>query len=260
MQPFREEVSRIIAHYIVPGSPRELNLSHKDRAALLRALHHTTHPSAFAVVRNMVEYNLSGQSHPNFIRWSICNGNKPRVFFLRSVAIFNVILGCIVAITLTLSSASRWYRILAAILWWLGVLNLVATYKGLCLYLHRLHRRNIRPWEASNKHFLSPYLLDDDEAIIAGSDIYPNSRKSNWSIKMETFGCANQYGREAWVDTYHKKPLLRKIFDKQVSAKGQEKGLSFMQNKIVRQAQAWATIVTSVLTVVFVALPKGNYF
>ena len=208
----------------------------------------------------MVELTLSGQSHPNFVRWSICNGNKPRVYFLRSLAVVNVTLGIIVATILTLSSVSRWYRILAAFLWWFGVLNLVAAYKGLCVFLHRLHSRNPKPWEATDDRGLSPYLSDDDEATVASSDIYPSSKKSNWSIKMETFGCANEYGRESWVDTYHKKPLLRKIFDKQVSVKGQEKGLSFMQGKIMLQSEAWATLVTTILTVAFVALPKGNYF
>ena len=139
-------------------------------------------------------------------------------------------------------------------------MNLVAAYKGFCIFMHRLHSRNLRPWEVSDDTVLSPYLSDDDEATIASSGIYSNSTKTSWSIRMETFGCANQYGRESWVDTYHKKPLLRKIFDKQVSTKGQEKGLSFMQNKIVLQSEAWATLVTAVLTVGFVALPKGNYF
>lgn len=207
-----------------------------------------------------MELTLSGQSHPNFIRWSICNGNKPRIIFLRSLAIFNVVLGFVVAIVLTLSTAARWYRILPALLWWFGVLNLVAAYKGFCVFLHRLRSRNLRPWQVSDDQTLSSYLSEDDEATIAGSDNYPHSRRTNWSVKMETFGCANHFGREAWVDTYHKKLLLRKVFDKQVSVKGQEKGITFLQSKIMLQAEAWATLVTVVLTAAFTAMPKGKYF
>lgn len=33
IQPFRAEVNRIISHYLAPGSPREINLSQKERAA-----------------------------------------------------------------------------------------------------------------------------------------------------------------------------------------------------------------------------------
>ncbi len=33
IQPFRSEVNRVIAQYLSPGAPRELNLSHKDRTA-----------------------------------------------------------------------------------------------------------------------------------------------------------------------------------------------------------------------------------
>ncbi|KAL8858743.1 MAG: hypothetical protein Q9178_004660 [Gyalolechia marmorata] len=76
IQPFRSEIDRVISHYIATESPRELNLSHKTRTTVLHALHHTTHPSAFSLVHDIVESTLRGQSHPNFIRWSICNGHS----------------------------------------------------------------------------------------------------------------------------------------------------------------------------------------
>lgn len=31
IQPFRSEIDQIIAHYLSPGAPRELNISHKAR-------------------------------------------------------------------------------------------------------------------------------------------------------------------------------------------------------------------------------------
>ena len=75
-QPFRTEINRIVNHYLNPGAPRELNLSHDDRATVLQALQYTTHPSAFNLVKGMLDRVLRNQSHPNFIRWSICNGNR----------------------------------------------------------------------------------------------------------------------------------------------------------------------------------------
>ena len=74
-QPFRTEINRIVNHYLAPGAPRELNLSHDDRATVLRALQYTTHPSALNLVKRMLDTTLRNQSHPNFVRWSICNGN-----------------------------------------------------------------------------------------------------------------------------------------------------------------------------------------
>ena len=83
IQPFRDEMSRIITIYIAEGAPRQLNLSSRERTAVLRALAVTTHPSAFRNVLKTVEWSLRRQAHPNFIRWSICNGNRPRVIFAR---------------------------------------------------------------------------------------------------------------------------------------------------------------------------------
>ena len=257
VQPFRAEISRVISHYIAPGSPRELNLSHKDRAAVLHALQHTTHPSAFTVIRNMIEMTLRNQSHPNFIRWSICNGNKPRVFFLRSFAIMNILIGFVVAIALTLSSVPRWWRILAALEWWFGLTNIIAAYKGLCVLLHRMHTRNLRPWEIEDNYSAYP---SDEEAILKHNSDYSSlaSKPSRWSKSLQTFGDANDYEKEMWIERYRRRPIYRKILEKSVVV--QEEGLRLMQNKIVWQAEAWALIVTVPLTIAFVALPKGKYY
>lgn len=75
-QPFRTEINRIMNHYLAAGAPRELNLSPKDRATVLSALRCTTHPSALNLVKIMLDTTLRKHAHPNFVRWSICNGNK----------------------------------------------------------------------------------------------------------------------------------------------------------------------------------------
>lgn len=68
IQPFREEIDRVIATYVVDGAPRQLNLSARERKQLLIALSHTTHPTAFRQVAWSVESTLRLQAHPNFIR------------------------------------------------------------------------------------------------------------------------------------------------------------------------------------------------
>lgn len=133
IQPFREEVSRIIAIYIADGAPRQLNLSSKERAKLLHALANTTHPSAFAKVVHTVEWSLRHQAHPNFIRWTICNGNRPRVIFARGLGIAGILGGIIAAVLITLSNAGRGYRVLSAIGFMIGVATLIAAWKGMCV-------------------------------------------------------------------------------------------------------------------------------
>lgn len=256
-QPFRSEINQIASHYIVAGSPRELNLSHKDRTAILDALSHTTHPSAFGDLKNLLDATLRHEAHPNFIRWSICNGNTPRTYFLRGLAIMNITFGFIIATLLTLSSASRWFRIIAAAAWWLGITNLIAAYQGLCVILHRLHTRAIRPWEITDLEDGSYHSLEDQAGFRTNNIRFSNMR-SRWPVRMEIFGPSNNYLKDPWVRKYRRKSTWNKISDRKV--KVQEKGLRIMQNKIVRQAEAWALIITIPLTAAFVALPKGNFF
>lgn len=255
-QPFRAEINRIVAHYIAPGSPRELNLSHKDRTAVLYALRRTTHPSAFYPIKKVLDLTLRNQSHPNFVRWSICNGNRPWTIFLRTFAVCNIMVGFAIAILLTLSSASRWFRILAALEWWFGITNLIAAYQGLCVLLLRRHTREVRPWEIDEQG--RRYGCDDEETALRHSKILYEETKSRWPVKMELFGPSNSSENETWMDRYGMKSIFKKTFEKEVAT--QDHGLHAMQNKIVRQAEVWALIITIPLTVLFTALPKGNLY
>jgi hypothetical protein len=133
VQPFREEMSRIITVYIADGAPRQLNLSSRERTALLHALEVTTHPSAFRSVVKTVEVSLRRQAHPNFIRWSICNGNRPRVIFARGLGVGGIVAGILTALLITLSSAGRAWRVIALVPFLIGIATLIAAWKGMCV-------------------------------------------------------------------------------------------------------------------------------
>lgn len=117
------------------GGPRQLNLSDYEQKTVLHALSRTTHPSAFRLIARLIEATLRQQAHPNFIRWSICNGNRARVVFARGLGVGTIALGFAAAVLLTLSSAGRGYRALAAIAWVIGIATLVAAYKGMVRYI-----------------------------------------------------------------------------------------------------------------------------
>lgn len=110
-----------------------MNLSSRERATLLHALDVTTHPSAFGQVQATVEWTLRQQAHPNFIRWTICNGNRPRVIFARGLGIITIIISLIAAILITLSSAARSWRILPFVGFFIGISTLIAAWKGMCV-------------------------------------------------------------------------------------------------------------------------------
>ncbi|KAL8809895.1 MAG: hypothetical protein Q9223_007858 [Gallowayella weberi] len=256
IQPHRSEINRVISHYLAPNSPRELNLSHKTRAAVLHALQHTTHPSAFSLVRDIVEGTLRGQSHPNFVRWSICNGNKPRVLFVRNASIAHVVGGFLLAILLILSSASRWWRLFCFPLFFLGLSAGVAAYKGLCVIVHTGHNRNLRPWEQFGDGASLNSFDNDDEATLSTDDVYSMSNRSGEKrgMFMDTFGTSNSYDHEPWVERYKKKPLLRRIFPKNMWV--QDETIRILQDRIVWQSHAWSAMISVPLTVLIVALPK----
>ena len=73
-----------------------------------------------------------------FIRYSICNGNRPRVLFARGLGIGGIVVGIVVAIIITLSSAGRGWRALSAIGFVIGISTLFAAWKGMCVVSYTL--------------------------------------------------------------------------------------------------------------------------
>lgn len=177
--------------------------------------------------------------------------------------------GFIVAILLALSSVNRWWRLFAAIFWMIGITTLIAAYKGLCVILHMTHDRTLRPWEDPS----ATYGTFDDHAAGAAEMTRPSLTysHSHFDEKFRPSGESNAYtppepatpaesnSPEAqWKTRYNRLPLIRKIFDRSVVV--QEHAVRVIQDRIVRQAQAWALIWTIILCVVFVAVPKGNFY
>ena len=231
-------MARIITIYIADGAPRQLNLSSKERASVLHALAITTHPSAFRSVITTVEWTLRRQSHPNFIRWTVCNGNRPRVIFARGLGIAGVLAGIIVGILLCLSRAGRGWRVMALIPFLIGISTLIAAWRGMCVVLHGMHHRHLRPWE-----------------LFEGDDVDDEIKKERDSL--ESTG-ANSYEDEPWVAKYHKRNIIRKIFDREVWI--QEPALRQIQDTIFLQAVLGATVLSFTLVGIFCAVPHGNFY
>ncbi|KAL2147055.1 hypothetical protein VTI28DRAFT_937 [Corynascus sepedonium] len=244
IQPFRMEVDRIIATYIMNGAPRQLNLSEQDRKAVLQALSYTTHPSAFRLLVHLTEATLREQCHPNFIRWSICNGNPARLTFALALGVGMILAGLVAALVLTLSSTGRGYRALAAIAWVVGFAAVFAARNGMCVILHCVHHRHIRPWE----------FFDLDHRVECGDGDPANAAACSW----DRSGSTSSYEDEPWVVRYRKRHIFRKIFDQEESI--QEPALRQVQNTIVVQSIVLAVVCTGVLTAVFVAVPSGGFF
>ena len=243
----RAEIDRVVATYIADRSPRQLNLSSKEQKTLLHALSHTTHPSAFRSVAASIESTLRYQAHPNFIRWSICNGNPCRVTFARGLGLASILIATVAAVLLTLSRAPRGYRALAAVGWFVGVATLIAAWKGMCVVLHGLHHRHVRPWE----------LFEDSDSD-SDSEMGGGGKGGGGRKRFEAFGSSNSYEDEPWVVGYDKRNLLRKVFDREVWI--QEPALRQIQDTIFVQAVLGGLLAAGVLVGVFVGVPAGGFF
>ncbi|KAK6432702.1 hypothetical protein LTR95_011121 [Oleoguttula sp. CCFEE 5521] len=240
MQPYRDEISRIITVYIADGAHRQLNLSSREKQALLHALQNTTHPSAFRGIANTVEYSLRKQAHPNFIRWTICNGNRPRVIFARGLGIFGIAAGFIADLLITLSHAGRAWRVLPIIGWMVGFATLFAAMKGMCVVLHGMHHRHLRPWE----------LFSDD-----ADDMVSEKAMSHDSLVSSS---TNSFEDEPWIPKYKKRNVIRKIFDREIWI--EEPALRQIQDTIFLQSILGAFVISAVIVGIFCAVPHGNLF
>ncbi|KAI4112311.1 MAG: hypothetical protein LQ345_006521 [Seirophora villosa] len=263
-QPHRYEVNRIISHYLTPDSPRELNLSPRTRAAVLDALQHTTHPSAFSPVRDIVESTLRARSHPNFIRWSIRNANEPRARLILKVAATNIFMTVLMAFFLTLSNASRWWRFACLPLLVLGIPVVIAAYKGICVFVHISQSRNLRPWEqfgdaAAFVKSVDNGDDDDDDAALSTGDAYSMSNRrssGNKSLFLDPFGPSNSYDREPWVEAYRRKPWSQKVFARNVRVRNGS--VRSIQKKVVVQSWLLGGVIAVSFTVLVLALPKAG--
>lgn len=255
IQPFRSEIDRVINHYLAPNAPRELNLTYRDRAAVLHALQHTTHPSAFSVVGDMVEADLRGQSHPNFIRWSICNGNKPRVRAVRNSGIAHVAVGLIIAILLVLSGKSRWWRLFIVPLFLIGFSISMAAHQGLCMIIHSSHTRALRPWEQFGDSTSSAYPMNtlDAESSSSVDGHSMSTHRLEKGASFDPFGTSNTNADQSWMSRYDKVPLIRKILTPQIWI--QDQTIRMLQDRIVLQCHFCSLVVTISLTTIFLVMP-----
>ena len=258
IQPFRSEVDHMISQYLLPSGPSELNVPHQERAAALHALQHTTHPSAIQPILDMVEKTLRGQAHPNFVRWCICNSNRPRMLFVRIGTFAQAIIGVIVSVLLALSHASRWWRILPFPLYFIGIGGCIATYKGLCVIIyHTTRKRAVRPWERSAEFRTNregPSLEWVGE--LAKREATLVNHKDSASLNAYSIDKSGM--QLVWEEEYDRQGLLRKIFANQVTV--DNPAVRLLQDRIVWQSHAWALLVSALLILILVALPQFCMF
>lgn len=103
-----------------------------------------------------------------------------------------------------------------------------------------MHHRHLRPWEL---------FTEEDDA----SSEYELKKGS-----LDTFGTNNSYEDEPWIAQYDKRNVIRKVFDREVWI--QEPALRQIQDTIFVQAILGAVLGSAILVVIFVVVPRGNFY
>ena len=258
----------VIQYYFTLNAVRELNLTQRDKEAVVRAAQHTTHPSAFGPAIDIVEKTLCHQSHPNFIRWSICNGNKPRIYFIKRAGGVHLFLGLVCGLLLAFSHASRWYRWFAFPFFLIGFISLIAAHNGLCVILHVGHRRTLHPWE--ELHYIAPQVNDSDEsfigdtgdiemAVFSHNSLRRTSRAMRYSATLDLtsilnpFGGDNKFQDEAWVTAYNGRSWYKRICPNMVRI--QNKSIRMLQDRIIVQSLVYGTLAAGILIAGIIEIP-----
>ncbi|OZJ03211.1 hypothetical protein BZG36_04530 [Bifiguratus adelaidae] len=184
-QPFRDEISKIIREFFSEESPNELNIPSGMRAATLKALETTTHPSAFHAINEHIHKLLLLHSHPNFISFALCNGNTARVVFARGLGVSCILIGIVIGLITIFTDVGRGWRAFTIPLIFLGVATLISAMYGMCVVLHGLHHRHLRPWE-----------------LFAGQDLNAVERDYNKRNIIRKI-----FDKEVWIQ----EPALRQI-------------------------------------------------
>lgn len=145
---------------------------------------------------------------------------------------------------LTLSRAPRGYRILAAVPWVVGAATFGAAREGMCVCLHAMRARQVRPWE----------LFGDSEAEVEMG----KAELDGISVTTSGLSVMMGAGEASWVGRYRKRGLVRRVFERQVRVV--EPAVREVQNTLFVQALLVAVLGTVVATGGFVAMPSGNFF
>ncbi|KAF3105183.1 hypothetical protein TWF569_010247 [Orbilia oligospora] len=240
-QPFRNEVSLVAQLYISAQSPYELNLTSRERLAVLEALAHTTHPSAFDPAVNSVLESLRYQSHPNFVQHSLSNAGRARIRAIRLLAGLVLLSSIVFGLLLTLSRQARWWRLFGVVPFVLGLFAMLNASKGICFWLVYLgFKREMLPWE----------LFPADEV---------NSFFSGMSKSEHDSSEAEEYGIEEWVENYENNTtLLRRMYERRTEV--EEKEVKRVQRVISKQSFVVSCVVGLAYIGIFIGLPRGNLF
>jgi len=214
----RAELETIKNLFLLPGSPKELNIPSPMRRKVLDAMQISTEAKHFQPIAEHCHLLLKSCSHRNFIRLGVSNGTFETICMATGLGIVLTVTGFMAMLLLAFVSpgfrqCSRWRGIGIWPMWSVGIGLILSGIRGSCFFLLLFSRRQPLPWERF-----------EDDAIVA--------KKKNKFIALVS-------------------KLM--IFDRKLKVK--DDNLRRLQRKVVMQSLLGGAAFATAMVVVFLCLP-----
>lgn len=230
--PLRSMVDYIVRDFLLPSSPRQLNLSYSTSYDCLQALNNTSHPDALEPAANHIRLLLVRGTLPNFIRHASRNANGPRRVFSFVISITTILIVIALTILNIVQRKPKSMRAIGIPCLWFGTTCLFAACRGSCFILALMHQFQIRPYQHS-----TPLEAESSGKEHHASD----STTSDTDTK-----------RDSQTLQWHRWPIHRKLFGSKSPAHG---SFRYMQNAMALQCAVHGFLVTLVCSVVVAFIP-----
>lgn len=147
----RAEVDAAIATFLLPGSEKDLNISHSLRQRVLRRLEKSTDPRHLKPLADHIFEVMRNCSHRNFINVGVGTGTYETVCVSYVLGVLNILSGLLLVLYKAFSpyiGANTRYSVLYAMpIWAMGVTLLLVSSQGMCFVMLTQSKRQALPWE-----------------------------------------------------------------------------------------------------------------
>ncbi|CAL3969320.1 unnamed protein product [Diplocarpon coronariae] len=148
----RVELETVRKLFLLPGSPKELNIPDSMRRKVLDAIATSTEAANLVPVAEHCYLLLRSCSHRNFIRLGVSNGTFETICVATGLGIFLTIGGFMAMVLLALVTpsfrhCSRWRGLAIWPMWSVGLGLILSGIRGSCFFLLLFSRRQPLPWE-----------------------------------------------------------------------------------------------------------------
>lgn len=147
----RAELDAAVATFLLPGSEKDLNISHSLRQRVLRRVENSTDPRHLKPVADHILEVMRNCSHRNFINVGVGTGTYETICVSNVLGVLNILAGLVFmfvqAFSPHIGSHTRYTVLYAMPLWAMGTTLLLVGTQGMCFVMLTQSKRQALPWE-----------------------------------------------------------------------------------------------------------------